>query len=112
MNSLGLDVATDPATGAMPARSGPSLRLAPNPFNPRTRLIASSPVTCAVRLEAYDAAGHSLGTVWSGTIGPAPITLDWHGEDAAGRRLPSGSYLFSLATPGQPPLVVRGLLLR
>jgi len=103
---------SDPATGATPVRPGTSLRLAPNPFNPRTRLIASSPVACTARLEAHDAAGRSLGTVWFGAIGPVPTALEWRGEDAAGRPLPSGSYLFSLATPGKPLLVVRGLLLR
>ena len=103
---------SDPVTDAPPSRSGASLRLAPNPFNPRTQLIVDSPLGCAARLEAHDVAGRHLGTVWSGTLGNAPLVVEWRGEDAGGRQLPSGAYLFTLTLPDRPPLVVRGLLLR
>ncbi|MBK6900189.1 MAG: hypothetical protein IPH09_13365 [bacterium] len=105
-------VVSDPATGAPPLRPGPALQLAPNPFNPRTQLIVSSPVACAARLEVRDLAGRSLGTLWSGALGSAPLAVAWDGVDAAGRALPSGAYLFALEAAGGPPVVVRGTLLR
>ena len=101
-----------PITGATPLRPGPTLQLSPNPFNPRTQLIVSSPVLCEARLEVRDLAGRSLGTLWSGTVDSAPLAVVWDGVDAAGRLLPSGAYLFTLDTTGQPPVVIRGTLLR
>ena len=103
---------SDPVSWTVPARPEPTLRLAPNPFNPLTRLTLDSPSPRDARLVAYDAAGRSVGTVWKGRLGPTPLAVDWHGRDAAGRPLPSGSYLFRLVTPGETPIVVRGLLLR
>lgn len=105
-------VVSDPVTGATPLLLRPTLQLAPNPFNPRTQLFVSSPVACEARLEARDLAGRSLGTLWSGTAGSAPLAVAWDGVDAAGRMLPSGAYLFTLILPNQPPVTVRGLLLR
>ncbi|MDO9170677.1 MAG: hypothetical protein Q7W29_02485, partial [bacterium] len=105
-------VVSDPVTGATPLRPGPTLQLAPNPFNPRTQLIVSSPIACEARLEVRDLAGRSLGTLWSGTVGSAPLAVAWDGMDAAGKMLPSGAYLFTLGTAGRPPVVVRGTLLR
>jgi hypothetical protein len=105
-------VVSDPVTGAPPLRPGPTLQLAPNPFNPRTQLLISSPVASAARIEAHDVSGRSLGTVWSGAIGGVPLAVTWSGEDSSGKPLPSGAYLFTLSTPNSPPVVVRGMLLR
>ncbi len=105
-------VVSDPVTGAQPLRPGPTLMLAPNPFNPRTQLIVSSPIACDARLEAHDVAGRNLGTVWCGALGGVPLAVTWSGEDGSGKPLPSGAYLFTLSSPGSPPVVVRGMLLR
>jgi len=103
---------SDPATGAPPLRSGPTLQLAPNPFNPRTRLTIGSPGNSAARVEVRDLAGRRLDTLWIDPATGQDITLDWTGQDADGRPLPSGVYLFTLIAPGRPPLATRGLLLR
>jgi len=103
---------SDPTSGIDPIPARPTLRLAPNPFNPRTSLTISAPTPREARLVAYDLAGRSLGVVWSGTLGPVPVTTDWRGETAAGRLLPSGTYLFRLTSPGEAPVTIRGLLAR
>jgi len=102
----------DPPSDAPPVPGGTSLRVHPNPFNPRTTLTASGSGARPARLEAYDLAGRHLGVLWSGTLGPRPVSADWRGEMPDGRPLPSGTYLFSLSVRGEAPVVVRGLLLR
>ena len=102
----------DPPSGTPQPAPDSSLRLAPNPFNPSTRLTISTHTPGSARLVVFDAAGRDLGTVWSGSLGSAPVDITWDGNDASGRALPSGTYLFQLTAPGSPPRVVRGLLLR
>jgi len=102
----------DPTSDIAPPPARPTLRLAPNPFNPRTSLTLNAPAPREARLEAYDLSGRSLGVVWSGTLGPVPVTVDWRGETSAGRPLPSGSYLFRLMSPGETTVSTLGLLVR
>ena len=67
------------------------LRVAPNPFNPRTEAWLDAPVEGGVEWALFDLRGRRL-RVWTGPGGPAPRTVV-EARDAQGRPLASGSYL-------------------
>ena len=102
----------DPVSGATPRPGAATLRLSPNPFNPSVRLLLEADSGGPARLDVFDAAGRRVDTPWTGDLGSGPRVIDWRGRDAAGRPLPSGTYLFRLSGPGRQPIVSRGLLVR
>lgn len=84
-------------TAAEPAPGG-ELRLAaaPNPFNPKARLVFTLPAAAPVRLAVYDAAGRRVAVLLDGALRPAgEQAIAW---DARG--WPSGVYLARLEARG------------
>ena len=79
----------------MPA-SAPTIDLSPNPFNPRTRVTLALPGGGSGRLDILDVRGRALATPWRGTLGDAPLSLDWQAIDKNGLPLASGVYVFRL----------------
>ncbi len=87
-----------PSTAAGTPAAVARLLAAPNPFNPRVtvtwQLDAPSDGTVAV----YDLAGRRLRTLVRGELPAAGQSAVWDGRDAAGRAMPSGTYLVTLRT--------------
>lgn len=80
-----------------PPPPGMGLAAWPNPFNPRVTLRFRLPAAGLATLRVFDAAGRQ---VWSRRlpVGDAGWrSVVWGGEDAGGRRLPSGLYFARLA---------------
>ncbi len=68
----------------------------PNPFNPGTRIVFELGRRQRVSLSIFDAAGRSIGTLWSGVAEPGPHTHTWDGHDGHGGAVPSGIYFARL----------------
>jgi len=104
----------DAAAVEPPALEAPTLRLAPNPFNPRTAI--SLPFRDGdagrARLSVLDSRGRLVTHLWDGEINAAPDDILWCGKDALGQPQASGVYLFLLQRDDGLSSVVRGTLIR
>ena len=64
----------------------------PNPFNPTTTLRFDLADAAEVRLDIVNAAGQTVRTLMECDKNAGSNTVSWNGEDASGRRVPSGVY--------------------
>jgi hypothetical protein len=86
-------------TGApVPAAGAPALAAHPNPFNPSTELNFRVPVDGATSLRLYTVDGRLVRTLVEGELRAGAHARTWHGTDATGRSMPSGTYLLRLDT--------------
>lgn len=71
------------------------LRVAPNPFNPRTeiRFMVGGEVARDADVRIHDAAGRLVRTLHARQLAPGQQSLVWDGLDAAGQRAATGTYL-------------------
>ena len=88
------------AVAPVPGADALALRIAPNPFNPRTTIRFSPPAADLARVEIFDVAGRRVRLLAAGTFGPGPVSMAWDGLDDAGRPVPSGAYLVGVHGPG------------
>jgi flagellar hook assembly protein FlgD len=72
----------------------------PNPFNPLTSIDFRVSSEGSVRLVVHDAAGRLVRTLVSENLTANDYTIQWNGEDNAGRRVGSGVYFYRLEAPG------------
>ncbi len=70
----------------------------PNPFNPDTRIVFELPRDLRVQLTVYDVRGHLVKVLVDEQRTVGRYEEAWHGLDAAGRRVASGVYLYTLTT--------------
>ncbi len=69
----------------------------PNPFNPNTVIFFNLTTTEKLSLKIYDVNGKLIKTlVESRNFTPGEYSFLWHGLDASGRKVPSGSYFYSV----------------
>jgi len=73
----------------------------PNPLNPTTRIALELPADAQVTAVVYDVAGREVVRLWSGRMPAGPNQLDWSGQDADGRAVPSGLYFLRIKTGGE-----------
>jgi hypothetical protein len=71
----------------------------PNPFNPRTTIEYSLPVTCRAVLSIYDLSGARVATLVDDDVSAGQHSAVWNGLDNRGRQVASGLYVARLATP-------------
>ena len=87
----------DEIPGAVsPTLSG--VRIAPNPFNPRTEIFFSLGRAENVTVGVYDLTGRLVRTLHRGNLPSGEHVLRWDGSDDSGRRLASGAYFARIAT--------------
>ena len=101
---------------AEPQEPGPGdanvvLQNYPNPFTDETTIEYSIAEEGDVRLEVFDALGHPVFTLATGSRTPATYTVAWNGRSSNGREVPSGIYVIRLTTP-QGTSAVRALKVR
>ena len=101
----------DPVSAVPPAAGMQGLRLAPNPFNPRTTVEGDLDAAAPVRLTVHDLRGRLVAVLHDGRLDAGPFALDWDGHDLAGRTAPGGLYLFRLES-GTTVEQTKGLLLK
>jgi hypothetical protein len=90
---------SDSAPVAAPATTaGPAVRVAPNPFNPRTSFTFTMRAAGTVEVGIHDARGRRVRTLRA-SLPAGPASLVWEGTAQAGRALPSGTYLVEIRTP-------------
>jgi len=104
-------VVGDPSGVPVFIAGGPTMRLFPNPFNPRVRVEFSLGGNNSGLLEIYDARGRRVTTLWQG-VARETEQAAWDGRDAQGRALPSGIYTFSLQRADGSRISTRGTLIR
>ncbi|MFC1529459.1 FlgD immunoglobulin-like domain containing protein [Gemmatimonadota bacterium] len=87
---------------------------APNPFNPRTVISYRIPGTSVgerVRLTVLNVRGQVVQTLVDGVAGSGTHTVVWEGDDASGRQVATGIYLYRLKV-GRTVITRKMLLLR
>lgn len=75
----------------------------PNPFNPSTTITFVVPPHASgqhVRVAVYDAQGREVCVLWDAATDAGIHHLVWHGRNAHGKPLASGSYVCVLTSPG------------
>ena len=95
---------------AVDAAAPLAITVAPNPFNPRTRVWFTLGGVPGGRLEVLDARGGRVATLWSGA--GVPDWVAWDGRDQAGRAVASGVYTFLLVGADGRATTSRGTLVR
>jgi hypothetical protein len=74
----------------------------PNPFNPKTTIQYVVPAGgCDVKIDIYDVAGHLVRRLTDGFETEGEHEIVWDGRSDDGRWLPTGVYLYRLATPAE-----------
>jgi alpha-tubulin suppressor-like RCC1 family protein len=86
--------------------------LAPNPFNPETRLSYRTAVGGSLTLVVHDLLGRELRRASLGEQGVGLHTAVWDGRDNGGRDAASGLYLLRVEGPAGSSATVKGLLVR
>ena len=92
--------------GSLPGDAVPLARLGleqnyPNPFNPQTTIAFSLPRAENVRLSVFDLRGRLVRTLVDGQHAGGDHAVIWDGNDQAGQRVASGSYVYRLTTDSQ-----------
>jgi hypothetical protein len=72
----------------------------PNPFNPRTTIAYTLPVTGHVSLRVYDAAGRLVKTLVDAVETAGRHAAAWNGVDDGGADVSSGVYFVRLESVG------------
>jgi hypothetical protein len=95
--SLGLETDT-PVEAEPDSLVAPVLdsSVAPNPFNPQTRISFTLPEELEVSLLIFDSRGECVRSLWWGVMTPGVHTLAWDGRDEGGRHVSSGVYFYRL----------------
>ena len=73
----------------------------PNPFNPTTRIEFSIPEESKVELSIFNIKGQKIKSLLSDQIAAGEHSIIWNGEDASGKKVSSGVYLYKLNTGKQ-----------
>jgi hypothetical protein len=73
----------------------------PNPFNPSTIIPFTLHESGFVTLSIYSIAGQRIQTLINGFMTAGHHTVSWKGEDAAGRSVSAGIYLYQLRMGGK-----------
>ncbi|MBI3005411.1 MAG: fibronectin type III domain-containing protein [Ignavibacteriales bacterium] len=70
----------------------------PNPFNPSTLISFDIPTGSEIDLKVFNMIGQEVRTLYAGTAEPGRHWVLWDGKDNLGMQVPSGVYLYRLAT--------------
>ncbi|MFQ5709596.1 MAG: FlgD immunoglobulin-like domain containing protein, partial [bacterium] len=73
----------------------------PNPFNPSTTIHFELPRQADVQLVVYNLIGQQIAVLVNEERAAGVYTVQWHGQDDAGRAVSSGIYLVALKTGSQ-----------
>jgi DNA/RNA endonuclease YhcR with UshA esterase domain len=92
--NLGTAVGDDVLPGLMPA--GGFTQIAPNPFNPVTKISFKLNADNLVQLNVYDIRGQKVSTLVSGAMPANDYTFTWNGTSDDGRIVASGTYFARL----------------
>jgi hypothetical protein len=83
----------------------------PNPFNPTTTIEFSIQIDSNVELLIYNIKGQKITTLANNEFTKGSHSIIWNGEDASGKKVGSGLYLYKLQVNDKIELVKKCLLL-
>jgi uncharacterized membrane protein len=92
------DHGQNPGTNPVPTFATALQGAYPNPFNPMTTVRFSLARDQHVSLAVYDATGRLVAQLADDMFAAGEHPIVWNGTDAAGRGVPSGTYLFQMQT--------------
>ena len=84
----------------------------PNPFNPTTTISFSIPEESKVELAIYNIKGQRLKSLLNDQIAAGEHSIIWNGEDASGKKVSSGIYLYKLNINGKIGAVKKCIFLK
>jgi len=84
----------------------------PNPFNPETNIVFSLPKDGEVQLEIFNIKGQKIKTLLHDQIEAGEHSITWNGEDAAGKKVSSGIYLYKLKVNDDKEMINKCILLK
>ncbi len=94
------DIAID--NGVLPKEFSLSQNF-PNPFNPSTAFKLNVPKlqngTTTLKITVYDLLGKHINTLFDGEISSGVYTFQWNGQNQLGNAVPSGMYIYTVASP-------------
>ena len=93
------ETGVDDLPGQAPARFAVEPNF-PNPFNPSTTIRFSLPKAAVTTLRVYDVAGRLVRTLVDSEMTAAVHTVEWQGENDAGRRVAAGVYFYRIRSGG------------
>ena len=84
----------------------------PNPFNPTTTISFSIPEESKVGLSIFNIKGQKIKSLLSDQMSAGKHSIVWNSEDASGKKVSSGIYLYKLNVNGKTETVKKCLLLK
>jgi hypothetical protein len=75
--------------------------IAPNPFNPQTKISFFADKPQQVRIAVYDIRGRLIAKLADQQYQVGEHSVEWMGRDSSGRAVPSGEYFFRVEIGGQ-----------
>ncbi|MCK5052303.1 MAG: T9SS type A sorting domain-containing protein [Candidatus Cloacimonetes bacterium] len=84
----------------------------PNPFNPQTTISFNLLEEGEIQLDVFNIKGQKIKSLLSNQIAAGEHSIIWNGEDASGKIISSGVYLYKLNVNGKTEAVKKCLLLK
>jgi len=101
LGELGVPVGLADEGDAPPAARGARLRVAPNPFNPRTAVSFHLDRSGATRLTVLDITGRKVAQLLNRSLSAGEHRVVWDGRTESGRSAASGVYVMLLESGSQ-----------
>jgi hypothetical protein len=98
VNSLAKTGEGDAVDGVAEIPELKDVRNYPNPFNPSTTIEFYLVNPGVVSVEVFDMLGRRVNTLMNGYAGEGPVAVTWRGNDASGRQVGSGHYIYVINT--------------
>ena len=76
-----------------------AVRIAPNPFNPRTEIALALPISGRASVDVYDVRGRLVRNLVDEDLPAGTYSRTWDGFDDGGQRVSSGVYLVQVRHP-------------
>jgi hypothetical protein len=89
-----------------------SLNNYPNPFNPSTTIAFSLQNHAEIEVSIFNTKGQKIKQLMSSQMSAGQQSINWNGEDEAGKSVSSGIYYYKLNINGKTEAVKKCLLLK
>jgi len=84
----------------------------PNPFNPETTIQFNLIADCDVQVDIYNIKGQKINSIVNEHLLKGEHSITWNGEDATGKDVCSGLYMYKLNINGKTEIVKKCMLLK
>ncbi len=84
----------------------------PNPFNPETNIVFNLPEEGEVQIDIFNIKGQKINSLVNEQLLKGEHSIVWDGENASGKKVGSGLYLYKLIVNGKTEIVKKCMLLK